>query len=303
MLASLVLAFLVTVALNRGIDFRADGTTSSPSRFEQFLHGWWLTFFSTSVFFAADHILTQTWMRWRLGPEVMDISQFSHSPVMILPYLALGGLSVWAVATVLHAPWAHRATKRHPRYQWEFLVAAIAVLGLYQVPSRSLNHAVLATAGPGTHAADLLSRAAATGDLRTVELLEEQGVEVATLESDGQQALHSAIIGKQAEIVKWLLARGANINDTTSSGATAMSLAALSGSPALVELLMSRGAEVPCARWHLRRWQRDSASLNQHGRKRISYTDTASRRYALLSDSAIAGWAAEFGRTLLPCEP
>lgn len=151
MLLSLVLAFFATTKLNGGIDFRADGTAIAPTRFEQFLHGWWLTFFSSSMFFAADHILVQTWTRWRLGRHVIEIGQQAHNPLMILPYLALGGMGLWIIVTVLRLPWAYRAAKGHSRYQWEFLAAAMVVMAMYLVPSSFLHHAMPATVGQATN--------------------------------------------------------------------------------------------------------------------------------------------------------
>ncbi|QJR37627.1 ankyrin repeat domain-containing protein [Gemmatimonas groenlandica] len=269
MLLSLVLAYFTTATLNGGIDFRADGTAVAPTRFEQFLHGWWLTFFFTSMFFAADHILVHTWTRWRLGRDVIEIGQQAHNPFAILPYAALGGMGLWIIVTVLRLPWAYRAAKGRSRYQWEFLVAAIAAMGMYMVPRSFLHHATLATVGPGAHAGALLSYAAATGDERTVKHLIEHRDALDASNDEGQGALQGAINWNREEIV---------------------------------QLLLDHGAQLPCASWHIRRWNTEVASRRRGRQIIVASTDSLFRIQALRSDSLTAAWAAAFGRVPSPCE-
>ncbi|WP_310571016.1 ankyrin repeat domain-containing protein [Gemmatimonas sp.] len=301
MLLSLVLAFFTTTKLNGGIDFRADGTAIAPTRFEQFLHGWWLTFFSTSMFFAADHILVHTWTRWRLGQHVIEIGQQAHNPFAIMPYLALGGMGLWIIVTVLRLPGSYRATKGRSRYQWEFLVAAIAAMAMYMVPRSFLHHATLAAVGPGAHAGALLSYAAATGDQRTIDQLIARGATIDTRTPSGQAALQSAINGNRTEIVRFLLAPGANVNATTSGDTLLLTSAAANSNEAIGHMLLARGAALPCARWNVKQWERYAASRD---RLQSGFTDTDSvgRRYAVRSDSVTAAWAAAFGRVPSPCD-
>lgn len=269
MLLSLVLAFFTTTTLNGGIDFRADGTAIAPTRVEQFLHGWWLTFFPTSMFYASEHVLTHTWTRWRLGPYVSDIGQQAHNPFVLLLFLALGGMALWIAVTVLRLPWAYRATKGRSRYQWEFLAAAIVVLALYMIPRSFLHHATLATVGPGEHVGALLSSAVATGDQRTVKHLIEHSDAIDASNDEGQAALQGAINWNRAEIV---------------------------------QLLLDHEAQLPCASWHIRRWNTEVASRRRRRQVIVASTDSLFRIQALRSDSVTAAWAAAFGRVPSPCE-
>lgn len=301
MLLSLVLAYFTTARLNGGIDFRADGTAIAPTRFEQFLHGWWLTFFFASMFFAIDHILVNTWTRWRLGRDVVEIGQQAHNPFAILPYLALAGMGLWIIVTVLRLPRLYRAARGGSRYQWEFLVAAITALALYMVPRAFLHRATLATVGPGAHAGALLSFAAATGDQRTIDQLIARGVTIDTRTPSGHSALQSAINGNRTEIVRFLLAAGANVSATLHGDTTLLTSAADNSNEAIGHMLLGRGAALPCARWHVQQWERYAAS---RGRLQPGFADTDSvgRRHAVRSDSVTAAWAAAFGQVPAPCE-
>lgn len=301
MLLSLVLAYFVTATLNGGIDFRADGTVVAPTRFEQFLHGCWLTFFFSATFFATERALTHSWTRWRLGPYVSDIGQQAHNPFVLVLFLALGGLALWVLVTLVHLPWAYRAAKGRSRYQWEFLVASIAVLALYAVPRSFLHHATLVVVGPGSHAGALLSHAVAAGDERTVTRLLEHGDAIDGSNEEGQRALRSAINTDRADIVQRLLARGADVSAELPFEGLPFGLAAAKGNEEIGRLLIARGAAIPCATWHVQQWKTYAESRGRLERGFVD-KDSVNRRLAARSDSVTSAWAAAFGRVSPPCD-
>ena len=81
-------------------------------------------------------------------------------------------------------------------------------------------------------------------NLKTVELLVENGAAVDAVNAEGWTALQKASMAGHTDIVTYLLDHGANINHTNEFGHTSILLAARSGFAKLVQLLIDRGADL-----------------------------------------------------------
>lgn len=81
-----------------------------------------------------------------------------------------------------------------------------------------------------------LNAAAATGDIQTAKRVLNEGSDVNYKRSD-QTALHFAVSFKRAEMVKFLLERGADPNITNGDGLNSLQLAQKSGNAEIVQLI------------------------------------------------------------------
>ena len=89
-----------------------------------------------------------------------------------------------------------------------------------------------------------LMKAAGKGRTEVVKALLAQGADVNAKDKDNVTALIAAAAGGHAEIVKVLLAEGADVNVKGANGWTALMVAAFDGHAAIVETLLAQGADV-----------------------------------------------------------
>jgi ankyrin repeat protein len=94
-----------------------------------------------------------------------------------------------------------------------------------------------------------LMRAALAGDLKTVKMLLESGVDVNERNDEGRTALMFAAINRETACAKELLRHGADVNVVANDGGTALLMAASEGDTELVRTLLSKGADVS-AKFH-----------------------------------------------------
>jgi uncharacterized protein len=88
-----------------------------------------------------------------------------------------------------------------------------------------------------------LSDAAARGDKAAVHSLLQQGVDIDGAQGDGSTALHWAAFNDDLDLVKALIAAGANVKVTTREGAiTPLFMACQNGNAAMIEVLLKAGA-------------------------------------------------------------
>jgi ankyrin repeat protein len=89
-----------------------------------------------------------------------------------------------------------------------------------------------------------LSEAAMQGNSAAVRSLLKERVDVDAAQGDGTTALHWAAFRDDMEMVKWLLAAGANVKATTREGAiTPLFMACTNGNAAMIEAMLKAGAD------------------------------------------------------------
>ncbi|MBA0555306.1 hypothetical protein Golob_025496, partial [Gossypium lobatum] len=89
---------------------------------------------------------------------------------------------------------------------------------------------------------------ASRGDVKGVEDLLNEGIDVNSIDLDGRTALHIAACEGHVEVVKLLLSRNANIDARDRWGSTAAADAKYYGNVEVYEILKARGAKVPKTR-------------------------------------------------------
>src|SRR5689334_24670599 len=89
-----------------------------------------------------------------------------------------------------------------------------------------------------------LADAAMNGDRAVVKSLLQQHVDVNTPQGDGTTALHWAAFRDDLDMVKMLLAAGANAKAATREGAiTPLLMACTNGNTSIIDLLLKAGAD------------------------------------------------------------
>ncbi|MCH8037725.1 MAG: ankyrin repeat domain-containing protein, partial [Proteobacteria bacterium] len=92
--------------------------------------------------------------------------------------------------------------------------------------------------------------AAHAGRIDIVRLLIAKGADIGARAQGGITPMHMAALGGHAGIVKLLLSLGADVNTLSSSDSTPLHLAAREGHAKLVGLLLRRGAEIDFRRYY-----------------------------------------------------
>jgi len=116
-----------------------------------------------------------------------------------------------------------------------------------QVPVAENTNSQAVVLQTGPLAIEQLLSVAKSGDVKTVKLLLDAGVDVNARGTDGATALMNAAWGGSLEIVKLLIEKGADVNEKSSKdrpGFTALMCAASTGSLEITKLLLEKGADI-----------------------------------------------------------
>ena len=84
------------------------------------------------------------------------------------------------------------------------------------------------------------------GDMGVITMLVDKGADIKIMDIFGKMALHNAVEFNRPEVVKFFLARGADVNQIRGEGyeSTPLHMAAGSGNKDMIELLLANGADV-----------------------------------------------------------
>jgi hypothetical protein len=179
------------------------------------------------------------------GPQMVGFSMLhgGHSFFLLgLLFLPFGAL-FFLVALVFGALKRFRFSP----HEWILLAALWVSLSLLFVPYRAWEHLDMTVCSSGPLGDAFLLEAARLGNLSQVTKLVAEGHSVNRDSGSDDTPLSSAIKGRRAEVVAFLLSKGANVNAHNSlSGETPLMKAAYSGDTQMLELLIVQGAD-PCA--------------------------------------------------------
>jgi len=138
---------------------------------------------------------------------------------------------------------------------WALLIAGLAV-GVYGEAQSYLHpqqtgeistavESLLPAAPPYPYgSAQSVINASYYGQIKVVEKLLDQGVDVNAIYKNGMTALMAASQAGHIETVKLLLDKGANVNTMDNDGGTALMIACQEGHADMVKLLLDKGADV-----------------------------------------------------------
>lgn len=190
-------------------------------------------------------VYEQTLLTRLRGPQMVGFSLAHSFGALLLVF----GLSVLATHLWLLAVLSWRVVAWIRRLEmpfwapWRTLATAVTLSLLY-VPYGAWQYVQIRLLGPGEHGAMLLVEGAGRGDVGLVKELLAQGVEVDAQSSDGDTALRGAATAGRAQMVRYLLSRGADPNRAGGIlSRTPLMNAAEMGHREVAELLLAGGAD------------------------------------------------------------
>lgn len=202
----------------------------------------WILLTGVVVFLGA-YIYEQTYLTWLLGPSDLP----SAGSLLTMPLFLFGLVTtilshLWLIAVLGVSFWR----KQIPGTITWLAAGLLAItLPLAYLPFNVWDWLAVEILGPGLHAADYLSRAAGTGDERLVRALLSQGMDVNRYDSNGTTALHAAAGGRQEHMVQFLIRHKADVLARRDYCAeTPLMDAAVAEHLAIVKFLLARGADL-----------------------------------------------------------
>ncbi|XP_044466688.1 integrin-linked protein kinase 1-like isoform X2 [Mangifera indica] len=114
---------------------------------------------------------------------------------------------------------------------------------------------------------------ASRGDVKGVEELLDEGIDVNSIDLDGRTALHIAACEGHEEVVKLLLQRKANMEARDRWGSTAAADAKYYGNVEVYNILKARGAKVPGS-YQVAKWNGTKVSVKILHKESLSDPDT-----------------------------
>jgi hypothetical protein len=179
------------------------------------------------------------------GPQMVGFSMAhgGHSFFLLgLLFLPFGAL-FFLVALVFGVVKKLRFNGR----EWALMAALFVSFSFLFVPYRVWEHLDMTVCSSGPLGDAFLLEAARLGDLGQVTRLVAEGHSVNRDSGSDDTPLSSAIKGRKADVVAFLLSKGANVNAHNSlTGETPLMRAAYSEDTQMLELLIAQGAD-PCA--------------------------------------------------------
>jgi hypothetical protein len=208
------------------------------------LRGGWL-FLAGQTIFTSRIVYESTVLTCVEGPQMVGFSMAhgGHSFFLLgLLFLPFGAL-FFLVALVFGAV----KRLRFSLGEWVLMAALLVSFSFLFVPYRAWKQLDMTVCSSGPLGDAFLLEAAHLGNLGQVTRLVAEGHSLNRDSGSDDTPLSSAIKGRRADVVAFLLSKGANVNAHNSlSGETPLMKAAYSGDTQMLELLIAQGAD-PCA--------------------------------------------------------
>mgnify|MGYP000320667081 CR=1 FL=1 len=115
---------------------------------------------------------------------------------------------------------------------------------LVEIATKALPEGIIYRQRKNNHAVEVFIHAALFGNIDAVSAAISQGIDVNTIGSNGEAALHKAIRNNQSSIVLILLEAGADINNSCNNGETVLMFAVAWLNTKIVQKLLELGANV-----------------------------------------------------------
>jgi hypothetical protein len=203
-----------------------------------------LTTGSLAIVFCAILAIRIVWeetsLTWQQGPQMIGFS-LAHglggflffAPILLLLWVIV------ALITMVVALWRRRPLTT---WFWSTLAASIIVLGVLTLPSVFWQWMFIRSFAKSPHAGDLMTYAAAEGDVRTVRGYLERGVPMESRNYEGSTAAFTAAAGGSLPVIELLAAKGADLNSTNLFGDSPLEAATENHKEATVAFLKAHGA-------------------------------------------------------------
>jgi hypothetical protein len=216
------------------------GKTKSSGRWQRALIFSGILLVSFAAVFMVRIVWEETLLTLRDGPQMVGFSLAHGSWVFLLfaPIL----LALWflmAFITMIGSLWRRR---RLSKGLWLTLAAAAIVLGVVSLPEAFWQSMFIGSFAKSEHAADLMTYAAAEGDVRTVRGYLNHGVPLEGRNYEGSTATFTAAAGGSVQVLEMLASMGANLSAVNSFGDSPLAAARGNHHDAAAALLKAKGA-------------------------------------------------------------
>lgn len=202
-------------------------------------------FFGASALFVGRIVFEETVLTWTNGPQMVGFALMHGAAPLILIAGFIGlpcGLLWMLVSLVL----LFRRRFRVPLVDWLPVALLPFMVMMLLVPYETWEELLVRIGGARAYGGEFLVEGAAQDDLRFVKLLLRKGYDI-NFETGGTTPLSGAANGGHEEMVKFLLAKGADLNRKNGiTGESALMSAAEMGQLGTVKVLLSSGADA-CA--------------------------------------------------------
>jgi hypothetical protein len=222
---------------------------SSMNESEAKQNGWWqrvlvfvgVPIISFAAIFAGRIVWEETWLTLQQGPQMLGFS-LAHGSAAVLLFAPLL-LAVWFVLAFLTMAVTLWRRRRLSIWFWSCLCTAVIVFGVLAFPPMCWQWIFVRSFAKSPHAADLMTYAAAEGDVRTVCGYLAHGVSLEARNYEGSTAAFTAAAGGSVRVLELLASAGADLSAVNSYGDSPLEAATKNHKDAAVSFLRSKGAK------------------------------------------------------------
>lgn len=194
-----------------------------------------------SVWLTWKLIYEDTILTWERGPQMVGFTLVHQNFAFFL--IGVGSLilaHVWLITLAIQ--WI-RSRRQMGIENW--IIGGFLLIGLIPnyIPGNVWRLGMIKLYGPGPHGGELLIECAAFGDVKTVQELIKQGVDVNVKGIGDTTPLLAACVDGNAKTVEVLISNGADINTKDITGGTALMGAAENNTPDVIRVLLKHGLD------------------------------------------------------------
>lgn len=216
------------------------GKTKSSSRWQRTLIFSGILLVSFAAVFMVRIVWEETLLTLRDGPQMVGFSLAHGSWAFLLfaPIL----LILWfltAFVTMIVSLWRRRELSKG---LWLTLAAAVIVFGVISLPEAFWQLMFIGSFAKSEHAVDLMTYAAAEGNVRTVRGYLNHGVPLEGRNYDGSTAAYTAAAGGNVQVLEMLASMGADLSAVNSFGDSPLAAAMGNHHDAAASFLKAKGA-------------------------------------------------------------
>ena len=206
------------------------------------LSGW--AILALQSLFVARIVYESTFLtRWN-RPQMVGFALMHTGPAIFL--LGFLFLVFGALFSLMMLAFGLFKKLRFDRNEWVLLGGYLLAFSLLSLPYSTWEWLDMNICSSGPLGDSYLQEAAFKGDITQVKKLLDEGHNVNHALGDGETALTSAMRSRRVDVVRLLLAKGADVNTENSpSDRTPLMLAADSGDTEMMKILLDHGAD-PC---------------------------------------------------------
>jgi hypothetical protein len=197
-----------------------------------------------SVLFASILAIRLIWeetsLTWQQEPQMVGFSLAHGSGALLLvaPFV----LAIWLVVALIVVVLTLLRRRRLPTAIWCCFASGVLVIGLLSMPEALWQWLLISEFAKSPHAADLVTYAAAEGDVRTVRGYLKHGVSVESKNYEGSTPAFTAAAGGSVTVLQLLEKQKANFNAVNSYGDSPLEAAVEGHHDAAATFLKSHGA-------------------------------------------------------------